>query len=283
MSPRPDQALARNGEPFEEARYGVGVAVGPAADRVHRALDRRVILAHRAVPPIGVAALVPGPDLQEQRHVRQTLQPHRPPALADQRGIGRMAHRAEEERRPAETRIQLGAAHVVHVVGVAIVGRADRDDGLERRRPARRNLQPVEAAPRDPHHADRAAAPGLGGQPGDDLDGVVLLLPGVLVGQQAVGFAAAADIDSHAGIAMAGQPRIGERVAFIGAVALAVGQIFQDRRHRILLGVLGQPDARGELRAVLQGDRRVLDDADGAGKGRDDQDGFTLPIRRASG
>ena len=194
-----------------------------------------------------------------------------------------MTHRAEKERCPAETRIQLGAAHVVHVVGVAIVGRADRDDGLERRRPARRNLQPVEAAPRDPHHADRAAAPRLRGEPGDDLKGVVLLLPGVLVGQQAVGFTAAPDIDPHAGIAMTGQPRIGERVALIGAVALAVGQIFQDRRHRILLGVLGQPDAGSERRAVLQGNRRVLDDADGAGKGRDDQDGFTLPVRRASG
>ena len=62
-----------------------------------------------------------------------------------------------------------------------------------------------------------------------------------------VGFAAAADVDPHAGIAVAGQIGMGERVALIGAVALAVGQILQDRRHRILLGILRQPDAGGEL------------------------------------
>ena len=50
-----------------------------------------------------------------------------------------------------------------------------------------------------------AAAPGLGRDPGDDLERVVLLLLAVLVGQQAVGVARAADVDAHAGIAVAGE------------------------------------------------------------------------------
>ena len=82
------------------------------------------------------------------------------------------------------------AADVVHVVGVAVVAGAHRDDGLQRRRAARGDLQAVEAAPGDAEHADRAAAPRLRGQPGDDLDRVLLLLGQVLVLDDPVGVAA---------------------------------------------------------------------------------------------
>ncbi len=68
------------------------------------------------------------------------------------------------------------------------------------------------------------------------------------------------------GIAVPGEIRMGERIALIRAVALAVGQVLQQRGHRVGLGILGQPDARGEPRAVLQRDRRVLDLADRAGE-----------------
>ena len=84
VRPRPDQALARHVETFQQARDGVGVAIGPAADGEDRTLDRAEILAHRAVPPVGVAPLVLQPALEEQRHVLQPLQPHLAPALADQ-------------------------------------------------------------------------------------------------------------------------------------------------------------------------------------------------------
>ena len=47
VRPRPDQALARARQAGQQARDGVGVAVGPAADGVHRHLDRGVVLAHR--------------------------------------------------------------------------------------------------------------------------------------------------------------------------------------------------------------------------------------------
>ncbi len=124
-----------------------------------------------------------------------------------------MAHVGEEEARPAEAGVELGAAHVMHVVAIAVVGRAQRDDRLERRWPARRDLQRVEAAPRDAEHADHARAPWLGRQPGDDLERVVLLLLAVLVGQHTVGLAAAADVDAHRGIAVSSEIGVGERVA----------------------------------------------------------------------
>ena len=71
-------------------------------------------------------------------------------------------------------------------------------------RPPRGDLQAVEAAPRDTDHADRAAAPGLLGEPFDDLERVVLFLLEIFVEHQPVGLAVAAHVDAHAGIAVAG-------------------------------------------------------------------------------
>src|SRR4051794_7571410 len=59
-------------------------------------------------------------------------------------------------------------------------------------------------------------------------------------------------------------------VAARHGVALAVGQVLEDRGHRIGVRVLGQPDARGEPRAVAQPDPRVVDPPDRARKVRPD-------------
>ena len=155
----------------------------------------------------------------------QALQPHRPPAIADQRRIGRKAHQAEKEKGPLKSGVgQKRAAHVMRVVGVAIVGRTNGYDGFECRGTARRNLQSIEPAPGDSHHSHGAIAPGLRRQPGDQLHAVVLFLLRVLVEQQAGRFAAAAKVDAHAGVAVTGQIRMSERVPLVGAVALAVRQ-----------------------------------------------------------
>jgi hypothetical protein len=163
------------------------------------------------------------------------------------------------DRTPPEVLLDQAAAHVVDVAGIAVVGRAEGDDGLERRRPERRRLQRVEAAPGLAHHAHRAAAPGLRRQPGDDLQGVGLLLRQVFVVQQAVGLARAAHVDAHRGIAVAGEIVVHRLVAAAHVVALAVGDVFEDGRDRVVPGVLRQPDARRQAGAVGQRDPRVLD------------------------
>ena len=158
------------------------------------------------------------------------------------------------------------AAAVVDVVGVAVVGRAERDDRPQRGRPERRDLERVEAAPGDAGHADRAGAPGLLREPGDHLERVVLLLSRVLVVEDPVRLAAAAHVDAHGRVAVAGEVRLADGVARGGAVVLAVGEVLEDRRHRIGLGVAWQPDARPEARPVGELDPRVLDLADGPGQ-----------------
>src|SRR5262245_27774665 len=184
MCPRPDEPLARNRQPLEKAWNRILIGIGPTADGVYGALDRLVILADRSMLPISIAPLVLQPELEEQRYVLQPLQPHRPPAVADKHRVGWQAYRSEKERGPFKSGGEQRAAHVVCIVGVAIVSRADGDDRLERGRTSRRDLKPVEAAPGDSHHPDDTAAPGLRGQPRDHLQAVVLLLLRVLVEQQ---------------------------------------------------------------------------------------------------
>ena len=69
----------------------------------------------------------------------------------------------------------------MHIVAVAIIGRANRYDRLQSRRASSRDLKGVESTPGDSHHSDRASAPGLRGKPRYDFERVILFLLRVLV------------------------------------------------------------------------------------------------------
>ena len=259
VDPGAGQAEPGRPEAGEQPRDGVGVGVAPAADGEDRGLDRREVHADRAVLPETVAPLMPQPVGHQQRLVLQALQPDLPPRGADQDRVRRTGRVGEHGRGPAQVLVQQAAALVVDVVGVAVVGRAERDDGLQGRRPARGDLEPVEPAPGDADHADGAAAPGLGRDPGDHLEGVVLFLFQILVPHEAVGLAVAAHVDPDAGVAVAGEVGVGQLVTVGRTVALAIGDVLQDAGHRLALGVHRQPDPRRQSAAVRHGNPGVLD------------------------
>ena len=167
VRPRADDAELRAGQVGEQARHEVGVAVFPAAHRHHGAVDRRIVLADRALPPIGVAPLMVEPGLRQRAGGGQPVMPDIAPASAGDARIGRHRLLHQHEVRPHLLLGEQRAAHVVDIVGVAVVAGAERDDRLQRRRAARRHLQRGEAAPGDARHADTAVAPGLGGEEGD--------------------------------------------------------------------------------------------------------------------
>ena len=195
----PTMPLTGACDPLDQARDCVLVAVAPAADGQCRGLDRRKILADRAALPIGVATLMLQPDGGKERLVLQPVEPHVAPFVAaGQRRVRRPRRIGQHGGAPAHVLVEQQAALVVDVVGVAVVGRAERDDGLQRRRLFGGDLQRVEAAPGNAHHADLAAAPGLGGKPGDHIDGVLQFLLGIFVVHQPFGIAVAAHVDAHA-------------------------------------------------------------------------------------
>ena len=193
----------------------------------------------------------------------QRLQPRQPglaPALAVEPRIGRPRVPGQHRGGPVEhVEPEDTAAAVVDVVRVAVVRRAQGHDRLEPRRAERGDVQRVEPAPGDTPEAEAAVAPRLLADPGEDLERVVLLLLRVLVGEHAVALARAAHVHPHCRVAVPGQVRLALGVARRGAVDLAVGQVLDDRRHGIRLGVLGQPDARRQARAVGEVEPGVLD------------------------
>ena len=193
----------------------------------------------------------------QQRFGLQPCQPHVAPAVADQRRVWRSGRVGKHSGRPTQVFIEQAAAFVVNVVAEAVVGGAQGDDGFEAWRTARGDLQAVEATPGNAHHADLAAAPGLLHQPGNHGFGIGQLLLGVFVEHDAVRVTVAAHVHPHAGVAVACQVGVGQGVAHDGAVALAVGQVFEHRRHRPFVSVGREPHPGRELSAVGQRNEQV--------------------------
>ena len=91
-----------------------------------------------------------------------------------------------------------------------------------------------------------SAVPALEG-PWRDVDGVVLLALYVLIPDQPVAVAGAGDVDARRAVAVGGEPVVRVVVARPGAVAAAIGDVFEDRRHRLGGGLARQQQAGGEL------------------------------------
>ena len=214
--------------------------------------------------PIGIPALMGEPLLEPRTLHLQPRQPHFPPFVPDELRVRRQGAPGEAVGAPGGILVDQATAHVMDVVGIAVVGGAEGDDGLQRRGLQGGELQGVEAAPGDAGHPHRSAAPAPARQPVDDLDPVLLLARQILVQEQPFGFPAAADIDPHAGIALGRDPGMHPDIAIDGPVALAIGDHLQDRRDRPLLGIFGQPDLRRHPHAIGQRDIEVLDQPDAA-------------------
>ncbi len=176
VGPRPDDRLARGAQALHQPRNGVGIGIVPPAHHQGWRLDRRPVFAHRPVLPIIVAVRMLEPRDQQEGLVLQPLHPHPAPLGAHDLGVRRARRIGQHGGGPAEILVDQAAALVMNVVFIAIIGRTDGDDGLERRWLPRRHLQRIEAAPRDAHHADLAGRPFLPGDPRDHFQRVVLLL-----------------------------------------------------------------------------------------------------------
>ena len=239
MRPRADQAQFGTGQACQHAEDGVGIAIGPAADGKDGTVDVVVIFADRTMLPEGIAALVRNPRFDMGWRLFQPFQPDAFPVVAHHVGIGRAAIVGKHNRRPPEhIRGQQTAAHVVDIVGIAVIGGAESNDRFECRWPSGRHLQRIEAAPRFAEHTHIAVAPGLRGQPGDHFQRVVLFLFQILIIEDAVGVAAAPHIDTDGSIAMPGKIGVADRVAQGGEVILAIGDVFEQRRDWIARRIL---------------------------------------------
>src|SRR5690606_21990307 len=134
---------------------------------------------------------------------------------------------------------------VVDVVIVAIDRRGDGNDRLEGGRLECSDLQRIEPAPGNSHHADAAIRPWLGGDPFDDLNRVGKLARGVLPVDNSLRLAAATNIDAHADDSCCREYWIGGFIARRGSVSLAIGEYLQNGRSRNGGRIVRHPDTRG--------------------------------------
>ena len=114
------------------------------------------------------------------------------------------------------------------IVGIAIIRRAKRHNGLEARRSQRGDLQGVEPAPGNADHADGAAAPGLLAQPFDYVKRIQMFPLAVFVGKDAVGVPGPANVDADRSVAMPGVIAVHWLVPQTHEVALAIRKVFED-------------------------------------------------------
>src|SRR5262249_18832070 len=106
VAPRADQSFARDGEPGQQAGDPVGVRGGPPADGVQGTGDAPVVLAPRAVPPVGVAPLVAEPELGEEDGLLEALDPGRAPRFAHERWVGGERGERVQDRAPGEVLVE---------------------------------------------------------------------------------------------------------------------------------------------------------------------------------
>ncbi len=258
VAPGPDQPLARDLEVGEQPADRVGIGVLPAAHHIGRDLDGRPVQGHRAPPPIVIEGLMFQPGGHDRRRRLQALTPHRLPVRPHHLRIRRPGHHRLEPHAPLQVGVADRPADIVRVIGISIVRTAQRHDRLERRGPQGRDLQGVDPAPGDAAHPHGAGAPGLSGDPGDDLYPVRQLRPIVLVDHHPFGIPRPAHIDPHIGDAVAGQLLAPGAVMGPVAVALAIGDVFQHRGNRRVLGALRQEQPRRQPHPVRHGDPDML-------------------------
>src|SRR5271156_5842487 len=90
----------------------------------------------------------------------------------------------------------------MNVVVEKLFGGANGDDGFQRGRMKARELDGIESAPGNSHHANAASGPRLLREPVDNFESIVLLLIGIFaIRRLTFARACAADVDSRDDIA----------------------------------------------------------------------------------
>ena len=252
VAPGAEDDAFRAREGLEAAERDVRVPVGPAGHDHRRANDPVVPRPDRAVTPVGPVGLLLEPAQQPRVDVVHASCPFLPPAFTEDGGHRGKSIAGDHVEHPVDEVNSLeGAAHVVDVVGVAVVGGVDGGDGTERRWAQARNLERAESRPRGAVHADPPVRPLLLGKPGDHLADVVVLLGRVLVGGEAARRAGAPDVEAADDEAtLLAEPLVLGGVGG-GEVVHPVGESLEQHGRRHLLR---QPQLCSESRAVCDGD-----------------------------
>lgn len=108
VPPWADQPFARAAQVLKQAQHGVGIAIGPTADRQHRHGNAAIVLAYRTAAPVVVPLGMLHPARRgRQIHRVEPRQPHGLPAVADD---GRIRRRRPGKQGAPYCRLSLSRA-----------------------------------------------------------------------------------------------------------------------------------------------------------------------------
>src|SRR5262249_31745174 len=161
------------------------------------------------------------PYLRPEPLVLEPVNPQLSPPTAYDLRIGWTAVVKLHDAAPPEIVIQQAAPRKMDAFVEAVIRTHDRYDGFKLSWPPRCHLHGIVCPPGLAHQPDMSRTPGLSRNPGNDVYGIFLLLSEVLIVQDAVRLARAAQIDSENRIAVACKPRMHAFIALPHEVAFA--------------------------------------------------------------
>ena len=265
VRPWADQQTDRRAEPGERPERDVRVSVGPSTDDHRGRVDVLDRLPSGTPTPVRVATLVLDPGKDPRLQAIDAAIPFLAPSLApDLRDRRERVHRGHVRRVVDEVELLEHAAEVMDVVGVPVVAREDRNDGLEGRRAFERDLQRGEPSIAGPEHPDRAGRPVSGREPLHRGDQVATLSLGVLVGREPARGSCAAHVEPADHVAGIGQLRV-PRPVDRREIVLAVRERLHHGRPRPVS--VGEEERGRQLDAVGHRDRHELSASHRGAKG----------------
>ena len=95
-------------------------------------------------------------------------------------------------------------------------------------------------------------------EPRNGSAAIKLFLSGVFVVDQSFAVTGAANIKAHASVAVSGKIHVQALVPRAGAVAFAIGDIFENDGNGVLFAVFRQPHLGRKQRSILQGNENIF-------------------------
>ncbi len=248
--------LHRNLEALQEARQEVAIAVEERADQEHGDADGAGPVLGSIGPPEGAVALML--EVVEEPGAHQE-------AVFEVGGVGGVVGGAGEAVLVMDLHV-VGVhveapVDVVHAVPEQVVGGVGGEDRLQGGRLPHRDLEGVEAAPRDAPHPHLAARAGLRGELGDDRGRVVQLQVRVLPRRRfPLGRSGTAHVHLGHDVTPAREVAVEGVVALVERVVLAVGKELEEDGEGLVRTFRHRPEVGGgQAHAVLHGEETAGD------------------------
>ena len=131
MTPGSDEAFYGARKMGKHARHRVRIPIFPTTDRIDRTFDIRIVFTDGPMLPVFIASLMLHPNFRRGGlPLFKAFKPCLAPIRLCNLGVWRQRHGVKKTGPPEESVGKQATTHPVHIVGIAIISRAVRNDRL---------------------------------------------------------------------------------------------------------------------------------------------------------